>query len=141
MLFLSIPTGAAARKAAPQAQRPPPAVIDCSCKGGKQVTQTRFFSRLFILSLLLVALLQATPGTLAQNADAVRARYTKYEYLIPMRDGVRLFTQLYVPKDTSQRYPFLLTRTPYSVSPYGVDFYRAALGPSEQFEKEGFIFV
>jgi len=58
-----------------------------------------------------------------------------------MRDGVRLFTSVYVPKDTSQRYPILLTRTPYSVAPYGVDNYRERLGPSEHFEKEGFIFV
>ncbi|HKQ08417.1 MAG TPA: CocE/NonD family hydrolase [Blastocatellia bacterium] len=77
----------------------------------------------------------------AQTADNVRAHYTKYEYLVPMRDGVRLFTSVYVPKDKSQAYPFLLTRTPYSVAPYGVDFYRATLGPSPEFEKEGFIFV
>ena len=59
------------------------------------------------------------------GVDLVRATYTKYEYMVPMRDGVRLFTAVYVPKDTSQRYPFLLTRTPYSVSPYGVDQYPA----------------
>ncbi len=58
-----------------------------------------------------------------------------------MRDGARLFTAVYAPKDDSQRYPFLITRTPYSVSPYGVDQYPAQLGPSEQFQKEGLIFV
>ena len=58
-----------------------------------------------------------------------------------MRDGARLFTAVYTPKDSSQKYPFLLTRTPYSVSPYGVDQYPAQLGPSEHFQKEGFIFV
>ena len=58
-----------------------------------------------------------------------------------MRDGARLYTTVYVPKDTSQKYPFLLTRTPYSIAPYGVDNYRTSLGPSEHFEKEGFIFV
>jgi len=77
----------------------------------------------------------------SQNADAVRANYTKHEFLIPMRDGVRLFTAVYTPKDASRPYPFLLTRTPYSVAPYGVDHYRASLGPSEHFEREGFIFV
>src|SRR4029077_14325328 len=55
------------------------------------------------------------------GADLVRATYTKYEYMVPMRDGARLFTAVYVPKDASQKYPFLITRTPYSVSPYGVD--------------------
>lgn len=91
--------------------------------------------------VLLTLLLLTFPVASAQNADQVRARYTKYEYLIPMRDGVKLFASVYVPKDTSQRYPFLLTRTPYSVAPYGSDNYRAALGPSASFEREGFIFV
>jgi uncharacterized protein len=75
------------------------------------------------------------------SADDVRARYTKFEFMVPMRDGVRLFTQVYAPKDTTQKYPFLITRTPYSVAPYGADQYRGSLGPSEQFQKEGFIFV
>src|SRR5215468_7571324 len=93
------------------------------------------------VALLVALAITAQLPLGAQNADAVKARYTKYEYQIPMRDGVRLFTIVYTPKDTSQPYPFLLTRTPYSVAPYGVDIYRASLGPSEQFEKEGFIFV
>lgn len=83
----------------------------------------------------------AQPQTAAQAAEQVRARYTKYEYRIPMRDGVRLFTAVYVPKSTAERYPFMLVRTPYSVAPYGVDNYRPGLGPSEHFEQEGFIFV
>jgi putative CocE/NonD family hydrolase len=77
----------------------------------------------------------------AQVPERVAERYTKYEYQIPMRDGARLYTAVYVPKDSSQKYPFLLTRTPYSIAPYGVDNYRTSLGPSEQFDKEGFIFV
>jgi putative CocE/NonD family hydrolase len=92
--------------------------------------------------IAMMALLTFAPVfTFAQNVDAVKARYTKYEYMIPMRDGVRLFTSIYVPKDSSQKYPFVFTRTPYSVGPYGVDKYRDRLGPSEHFEKEGFIFV
>jgi putative CocE/NonD family hydrolase len=98
-------------------------------------------SLLATLAVLTTLWLFAPPRALAQSADQVKARYTKYEYMIPMRDGVRLFTAVYAPKDASQTYPFLLTRTPYSVSPYGVDNYRASLGPSEQFEREGFIFV
>jgi len=96
----------------------------------------------FCRIVVMMALLQLNcPPVIAQNADAVRARYTKHEFPIPMRDGVRLFTVIYTPKDASQSYPFLLTRTPYSVAPYGVDNYRASLGPSEHFEREGFIFV
>ncbi len=91
----------------------------------------------FVIALLAVA----GSTAVAQNADNVRARYTKYEHMIAMRDGVRLFTALYVPKDTTRTYPFLFMRTPYSVAPYGVDNYRTSLGPSEHFEHEGFIFV
>jgi putative CocE/NonD family hydrolase len=71
----------------------------------------------------------------------IKEHYTKYEYRIPMRDGVRLFTSIYVPKDSSRTYPFLIVRTPYSVAPYGVDQYRKHLGPSPDFAKSGYIFV
>ncbi|MGH9351699.1 MAG: hypothetical protein ACRD2G_06015, partial [Terriglobia bacterium] len=59
----------------------------------------------------------------AELANWIRANYTKYEYRIAMRDGVRLFTAVYVPKDASdsQTYPIMLTRTPYGVGPYGAD--------------------
>ena len=75
------------------------------------------------------------------RAEAIRASYTKFEYRIPMRDGVKLFTAVYLPNDVSVTYPILLRRTPYSVGPYGADRYRKKLGPSEAFEREGFIFV
>jgi putative CocE/NonD family hydrolase len=58
-----------------------------------------------------------------------------------MRDGVKLFTAVYVPKDESQRYPFVLIRTPYSVAPYGVDQYPENLGPSVPMAKDGYIYV
>ena len=77
----------------------------------------------------------------AQGLEYIRANYTKYEYRVPMRDGVRLFTTVYVPKDADQRYPMLLMRTPYSVRPYGVDQYKTDLGPSPLFGKAGYIFV
>lgn len=82
-----------------------------------------------------------TPEEIA-TAALVRSRYTKFEYRIPMRDGVRLFTSVYVPVDASpaKRYPFLMMRTPYSVAPYGVDRYPPVL-MSPAFAKEGFIFV
>jgi putative CocE/NonD family hydrolase len=76
-----------------------------------------------------------------QGLDYVKANYTKYEYYIPMRDGVRLFAAIYVPKDCSTTYPILLNRTPYSVGPYGSDVYKENVGPSPLFAKEGYIFV
>ncbi|HJS74496.1 MAG TPA: CocE/NonD family hydrolase, partial [Vicinamibacteria bacterium] len=77
----------------------------------------------------------------AQEPFDVRAHYTKREVMIPMRDGVKLFTILYEPKDRSQTYPFLLVRTPYSIPPYEPDQFREPLGPSPEFDRDGFIFV
>jgi len=88
---------------------------------------------------------QPAPGaTTAVDAAFVRENYSKYEYRIPMRDGVKLFTSVYVPKEViaeGKTYPILLERTPYNVAPYGVDKYRATVGPSELFAREKFIVV
>jgi hypothetical protein len=82
------------------------------------------------------------PAPQAPAEDYVRAHYTKYEFRIPMRDGKRLFTAVYVPKnDAAGPYPFLMDRSPYSVAPYGEDQYPKHLGPSDEFEKSGYIFV
>jgi hypothetical protein len=82
------------------------------------------------------------PANWAERVAWNRANYTKYEYRIPMRDGVRLFTSVYVPNDAGpkKQYPLLMKRTPYTVSPYGVDRYQGSFA-YESFEKEGFIFV
>jgi putative CocE/NonD family hydrolase len=83
----------------------------------------------------------AAPGA---NLAFIRDNYTKFEYKISMRDGVKLFTSVYVPKDVftdGKTYPVMMSRTPYSVRPYGVDQYRENLGPSEHFMREKFIFV
>jgi uncharacterized protein len=79
-------------------------------------------------------------GMHAQTPD-LRATYTKAEHMVPMRDGVKLFTIVYAPKDASTTYPFMLHRTPYSSPPYGPDAYRGSLGPSAAFAAEKFIFV
>ncbi len=71
----------------------------------------------------------------------IRSRYVKREVRIRTRDGVQLFTAIYTPRDTSRRYPIMMTRTPYGVAPYGADEYPARLGPSARFSDDGFIFV
>ena len=83
----------------------------------------------------------ASPAVAAATAYDVKANYTKYEFRVPMRDGAKLFTAIYVPKDQSKTFPFLMVRTPYSVGPYGVDLYKKTLGPTEDFDKAGFIYV
>ncbi len=109
---------------------------------------TRFAAGVFGLAALVASLrfapLQLTGAQGKPNGSAeadIREHYTKHEFRIPMRDGVKLFTAVYVPKDTSQPYPFLIVRTPYSVRPYGADQYPKHLGPAPSFERDGFIFV
>ncbi|HLK05633.1 MAG TPA: CocE/NonD family hydrolase [Candidatus Acidoferrum sp.] len=103
------------------------------------------FARLVFLA---AGILSLQTRSVAQDAakeppkeDSVKAHYTKFEYRIPMRDGKKLFTSVYIPKDDSQRYPILMDRTPYGVGPYGEDQYKKHLGPSDEFEKAGYIFV
>jgi hypothetical protein len=102
---------------------------------------------LFVLATVVAASLPLPAQQMQAPADEfVKAHYTKYEIRIPMRDGKRLFTAIYVPKSSAfpqdhGPYPFLMDRTPYSVGPYGEDNYPARLGPSDEFEKAGYIFV
>jgi hypothetical protein len=93
---------------------------------------------LLLAALTLSAEKEETPE---EHAVWIKANYTKYEHMIPMRDGVKLFTSVYAPKDDSKPYPIMLTRTPYSVSPYGVNSYKTSIGPSRQFAKDLFIFA
>jgi putative CocE/NonD family hydrolase len=94
------------------------------------------------MSKLTIWLIFCLPFS-ALAAFDVSAHYTKHEYKIPMRDGVHLFTAVYVPNDASaeNRYPFLMTRTPYSIAPYGENRLPRELGPGENFAQDGFIFV
>lgn len=96
-------------------------------------------------SLLLTVCLFLPVIVFAQaSADAyVRDNYTKYEYKIPMRDGTKLHTAVYVPKDASAtvKYPFMMQRTCYSVAPYGPDKYAQQVGPSQTLQKDKYIFV
>ena len=96
------------------------------------------------ISAAILAVLAGAAWLIYVRTDSTRqtrAHYKKYEFRIPMRDGVTLFTQVYVPKDKTKTYPFLVHRTPFGVSPYGETRYRPRLGPSPEFEDAGYIFV
>jgi hypothetical protein len=95
----------------------------------------------FLPIMLVAGCQQGESSGVDDIASYIRENYTKREYRIPMRDGVELFTAVYMPKDTSTTYPILMRRTPYSVRPYGEDEYPETLGPSPLFTREGYIFV
>jgi hypothetical protein len=75
------------------------------------------------------------------HAEWLRANYEKKEYMVPMRDGVKLYTIVYTPLEESRTYPILLFRTPYSIGPYEPDEYRTPLGPTDAFDRDGYIFA
>jgi putative CocE/NonD family hydrolase len=80
----------------------------------------------------------------AQNADSawIRDNYTKKEVYITMRDGIRLFTAVYMPKSTTETHPILLSRTPYSCEPYGEGNYNDYWNSyQKEYFKEGYIMV
>jgi len=80
-------------------------------------------------------------SSFSQSPDFVKDNYTKMDTTITMRDGIKLYTVIYIPKDESEKYPFLIERTPYSVAPYGKNNYAQRLGPNTELMKEKYIFV
>ncbi len=97
------------------------------------------------MKTLLISLLTVVYfNTQAQTVDSAwfRNNYTKKEVYIPMRDGVKLFTSVYVPIGTSEAHPILMTRTPYSSQPYGQDNYKNfSKSYQKEYLKEGYIMV
>ncbi|MFM8449510.1 MAG: CocE/NonD family hydrolase, partial [Haliscomenobacter sp.] len=102
----------------------------------KQLTLTTAW--LFLIFLL------HTGACMAQqegSAEWIRERLDKKEVYIPMRDGVRLFTSIYTPKDHSKTYPILITRTPYNIEGAGAEGINRHLFQRINLIKEGYIFV
>lgn len=91
----------------------------------------------------LLAVLTLPLAAFSQNADSawLMNNYTKKEVSIPMRDGIKLFTSIYIPKDQTEKHPILLTRTPYSVWPYGKIFRAYWRSYIMRYCKENYIMV
>ncbi|KIC91685.1 CocE/NonD family hydrolase [Flavihumibacter sp. ZG627] len=79
---------------------------------------------IFILLALFTVLISQAQTQYTLDSAWIRDNYVKTETMIPMRDGTKLFTAIYSPKDQSEKHPVLMTRTPYSCAPYGEDRYR-----------------
>ena len=101
----------------------------------------------FLLLLSVVVVAQPTPAanpypfTPTQDSAYVRGNYQKFEFMVPMRDGTKLFTQVYAPVDQATKHPILLQRTPYSCQPYGTDRYRRRVGPNPFMLRDNYIVV
>ena len=99
----------------------------------------RIFHRLILPVLIIPVLAQCQRSS--GEAEFIRNNYEKKEVYIPMRDGIRLYTVIYTPKDKTQAHPFLMERTPYGSGPYGDSNYRRYLGPNATLLHELYIFV
>lgn len=99
--------------------------------------------KVFVLILVINTLFSCkkTPSKTQQKFKYVEENYNKLETAITMRDGVKLFTSIYTPKDNSKTYPILLQRTPYSTRPYGANKFKTRIAPNEHLMKEGNIVV
>ena len=95
--------------------------------------RTQFVACVVLLCVLPSAAQEPT------GKEWITAHFTKREVLIPMRDGVKLFTSIYEPKDASAKHPILFKRTPYSCSPYGATEFPSNLGPSDLFLDKGYV--
>jgi uncharacterized protein len=115
----------------------------------QHVVRTAVITLIAIATTFTIATVSAASlaaQTASQQPDDslfVRTNYTKHEYRIPMRDGINLFTIVYVPKDASptNRYPMVMQRTCYSIAPYDENVYPAHTGPNEFMMREKYIFV
>lgn len=82
--------------------------------------------------------------TIGQEPDSawIVQHYTKQEQYITMRDGVRLFTSIYLPNDSAEKHPILILRTPYSSGPYGEGKFRPFWAyQHRRYFREKYIFV
>jgi len=111
-------------------------------------SRASYFSYLVLFAAIAAVLASSAcrPPLGGQSSDEdlaafIRDNYDKAEYKIPMRDGARLFTSVYSPKNASQTHPILMRRTPYSVAPYGEDDFPGSIGPSEVLARDMYIFV
>ncbi|MDQ6903263.1 MAG: CocE/NonD family hydrolase [Bacteroidota bacterium] len=95
-------------------------------------------------NLFLFVILTCSLNAFTQDIDSawIVNNYTKIERSIPMRDGIKLFTAIYIPKNNAEKHPILITRTPYSCAPYGEKNFRAYWHSYEkEYFKEGYIMV
>lgn len=94
----------------------------------------RFLTSFLLLCLPFLAISQVDSAWVVNN-------YTKTEQMIPMRDGKKLFTSIYVPNDKSEKHPILMMRTPYGSVPYGKEFRGYWHSYQRRYLKEGYIMI
>jgi putative CocE/NonD family hydrolase len=102
----------------------------------------RHLFALIFLSTLIISCRKTPKVADAEISETyVEDHYTKKEVDIVMRDGIKLHTTIYSPKDTSKEYPIIMQRTPYSSQPYGAGKYKEKIAPNIHMMQDGYIVV
>ena len=109
----------------------------------RDLLRTSGYYHWLVITILtaFLAISISVDSSYSQTVSSVEANYQKQSFQIPMRDGTKLYTTVYSPRDDSVTYPILMKRTPYSVRPYGADQYSGRIAPSKLMEEEKYIFV
>src|SRR5665647_3842465 len=68
---------------------------------------------------VLILMMVISSSSYSQSIEDLKQKYDKQEVYITMRDSVKLFTSIYIPKNNSVAHPVLLNRTPYNIEPGG----------------------
>jgi uncharacterized protein len=90
---------------------------------------------------LVVFILAFSSYSYSQSSDRLKEKYDKQEVYITMRDGVKLFTSVYTPKNTSVAHPVLLNRTPYNIEPGGPKSFNIFMQLYERYTSDEYIMV
>lgn len=105
-------------------------------------TIKHFFTLIFLSTLIISCRKTAPKVADAEVSETyVADNYTKKEVDITMRDGIKLHTTIYSPKDTSKEYPIIMQRTPYSSQPYGAGKFKEKIAPNIHMMQDGYIVV
>jgi uncharacterized protein len=92
-----------------------------------------------IISIVVLALVAGAQNERQTRPDLPKL-FEKRIAQIPMRDGVKLYTEIYTPRDAQGPLPMLMNRTPYGVSS-GAQSYSGRLYGDQHFYADGYIFV
>jgi putative CocE/NonD family hydrolase len=96
---------------------------------------------IFYLFVVILIIMANVSPSYSQSVGELKHKYEKQEVYITMRDGVKLFTSIYTPKNKSARHPILLNRTPYNIEPGGPDSFNYFVQLYSRYTDDDYIMV
>src|SRR5450759_3206703 len=94
-----------------------------------------------LISAIFILLMAVSFSSYSQPAETLKQKYDKQEVYITMRDGIRLFTSIYTPKNKSVTHPVILNRTPYDIEPGGKESFNFFMQLYSRYTDDDYIMV